>query len=64
MGNMDLSNLQYALDKIRQVKDGVLKKPKDKTKYIQLCNCEKDILGAMDVINMINSGNFDKYYNE
>lgn len=26
MSNMDLSNLQYALDKIRQVKDGVLKK--------------------------------------
>lgn len=64
MKNLDISNLEYALDKIRQVKDGVLKKPMDKTKYIQLCNCEKDILGAMDVINMMNSGNFDKYYNE
>lgn len=64
MNNMNISNLEYALDKIRQVKDGVLKKPMDKTKYIQLCNCEKNILDAMDVINMMNSGNFDKYYNE
>ena len=27
MKNSDISNLKYALDKIRQVKDGVLKKP-------------------------------------
>ena len=64
MNNLDITNLEYELDKIRQVKDGVLKKPMDRTKYIQLCNCEKDILGAMDVINMMNSGNFDKYYNK
>lgn len=64
MSNMNISNLEYALDKIRQVKDGTLKKPMDRTKYMKLCNCEKDILGAMDVINMMNSGNFDKYYNK
>lgn len=34
MNNMNISNLEYALDKIRQVKDGTLKKPMDKTKYI------------------------------
>lgn len=64
MINMDISNLEHALNKIRQVKDKILKKPMDRTKYMKLCNCEKDILGAMDVINMINSGDFDKYYNE
>lgn len=64
MNNMNISNLEYALDKIRQVKDGILKKPMDRTKYIQLCNCEDSILGAMDVINMMNCGDFDKYYNE
>ena len=64
MNNLDITNLEYALDKIRQVKDGTLKKPMDRTKYMKLCNREKDILGAMDVINMMNSGNFDKYYNK
>ena len=64
MSNMNTLNLEYALDKIRSVKDGIMKRSMDREKYIQLCNCEKDILGAMDVINMINSGDFDKYYNE
>lgn len=64
MSNMNTLNLEYALDKIRSVRDGIMKMPMDREKYIQLCNCEKDILGAMDVINMINSGDFDKYYNE
>lgn len=64
MNNMNTLNLEYALDKIRSVKDGIMKRPMDREKYIQLCNCERDILGAMDVINMINSGDFDKYYNE
>ena len=64
MGNMNISNLEYALSKIRLVKDGIIKKPMDRTKYMQLCNCEDSILKAMDVINMMNRGDFDKYYNE
>lgn len=62
--DLDISNLKHALNKIRQVKDRTLKKPMDRAKYRQLCNCEGAILDAMDVINMMNSGNFDIYYHE
>ena len=32
MNNLDITNLEYALDKIRQVKDGVLKKTNGQNK--------------------------------
>ena len=64
MSNIDISNLEYALDKIRSTKEKTLKKPMDKIKYSQLSNCENSILNAIDIIYMINDGSFDRYYNE
>lgn len=64
MSNIDISNLEYALNKIRSVKEKTLKKSMDKIKYSQLNNCENSILNAIAIIYMINDGSFDRYYNE
>ncbi len=64
MSNIDISNLEYALNKIRSAKEKTLKKPMDKIKYSQLNNCENSILNAIAIIYMINDGSFDRYYNE
>ena len=64
MSNIDISNLEYVLNKIRSAKEKALKKPMDEIKYSQLNNCENSILNAIAIIYMINDGNFDRYYNE
>lgn len=63
---LDTLSIDKALSEVRRVKENFDMKQGcvNREDYRKLCNCEHDLLGARDVINMINSGNFDKYYNE
>lgn len=63
---LDTHSIDKALSEVRRVKENFDMKQGyvNREDYKKLCHCEHDLLGARDVINMINRGDFDKYYSE
>ena len=65
--DLNMEDVEQALLIVRKMKDAFIYrnkpgKPVNKADYERLRRCEQELLGVLSVINMINCGEFERYY--